>query len=462
MTDTRPRIFALLIAAAAAAAVVAAPDEGRVHVTIVHTNDLHGYIENAPAIAAVAREAKSKNPNTLFLDAGDSISGTPVSTLFKGEPVFEVMTAMGYDAGILGNHEFDHGWKQTLRFRELAGHPLLNANAADPDGRPLGDEAFHVFKVGRVKVGVIGLLTEDMRGLVTSENFEGCTVEAPLAAAKRLVPEVRKLCDVVVLLTHVGVEVDAAIAGAVPGIDLVVGGHSHTELKAPILVACGDRRVPVVQAKCYGERVGVVEFDWDPAAKAVVGLTGRLVWIDRAKMPGAPDVKKVVDQWMKRVGDAVDLAEVIGVAKERLTRERLRAALERVFAEALGADFGFQNLHGVRADVEAGDIRVEQIWKVLPFDNALVTLRLKGDQVPEYARKRLGKSFDPSKEYVFATNSYVGDQQKKYFGVAGVPVTKSDLAMRDTVVAWVRKHRGFDVGADLPAHDDGEGEGEKR
>jgi 2',3'-cyclic-nucleotide 2'-phosphodiesterase (5'-nucleotidase family) len=435
----------------------AAPPE-RVHLTIVHTNDLHGYVQNAAAIAAVAREARARNPRTLLLDAGDAISGTPVSTVFRGEPVFEVMTLMGYDAATLGNHEFDHGWKQIARFRALAAHPLLCANAKDPAGGPLGDEPYRVFEVGGVRVGVIGLLSEDTPRMTTTANWDGCSVEPPIAAAKRLVPEVRAKADLVVLLTHVGVEADAAIAGAVPGIDLVVGGHSHTELKEALWAPCGDRKVPIVQAFRYGERVGIVDFDWDPSERAMRGFRSRLVTIDAATMPNAPDVKALADQWTKKAGERVDLGEVIGSSKRKLDRAALRTALERIFAELLGADFGFQNLAGVRADIEAGDIRVEDVWKVLPFENTLVTLRLSGDQVPAYARKRLGKDFDPKKSYAFATNSYVGDQQRKYFGVQGVAVEPSGLAMRAAVVDWVRKHKGFAVEDGAPVHDDAEGE----
>jgi 5'-nucleotidase / UDP-sugar diphosphatase len=445
------------LVAVLAVSPAAAPPE-RVHLTIVHTNDLHGYVQNAAAIAAVAREARARNPNTLFLDAGDAITGTPLSTVFRGEPVFEVMTLMGYDAATLGNHEFDHGWRQIARFRALAAHPLLCANARDPDGALLGDEPYRVFTTGGVRVGVIGLLTEDMPRVTTSANWDGCTVEAPIAAAKRLVPEVRAKADLVVLLTHVGVEVDAAIAGAVPGIDLVVGGHTHTELKDAIWAPSGDRKVPIVQAYRYGERVGIVDFDWDPSEHAVRGFRSRLVAIDPATMPNAPDVKALADQWTRRANERVDLGEVIGTAKRRLDRAALRTAIERIYAETLGADFGFQNLQGVRADIAAGDIRVEDVWKVLPFENTLVKLRLSGDQVPAYARRKLGKAFDPAKAYVFATNSYVADQQNKYFGVQGVPVEASGLAMRAAVVDWVRKHGGFGVEEGAPVHDDAEGE----
>lgn len=440
------RILAPLVLAALAGRGTAAPPREPVHVTIVHTNDLHGHVENAAAMAAVAREARARNPNTLFLDAGDCITGTPVSSVFKGEPIFEIMTLMGYDAGTIGNHEFDHGWAQIPKFRALAGFPLLNANAVDPEGAFLGDAPFQVFAVGGVKIGVIGLLSEEMKTLTTTANWADCSVLSPVSVAKRLVPEVRKQCDVVVLLTHVGVETDAAIAGAVPGIDLVVGGHSHTELKEPVWVANGDRKVPVVQAYRYGERVGIVDFEWDAETRTARGFKGRLVKIDPATMPNAGDVKEFVGQWQKRTEEAAGVADVIGKTSEKLSREKLCDALERIYAETLHADFGFQNLSGVRDDIAAGDIKVGDVWNVLPFENTLVTIRLKGDQVPKDVRKRLGAEFDPEREYACATNSYVADQQKRYFGSENAAVTDSGLSMRDAVVAWVKAHGGFPGG----------------
>lgn len=443
---------ALLLAAAAGAG----PPE-TVRITIVHTNDLHGCIENAPTIAAVARAVRKENPNTLFLDAGDCITGTPVSTMFKGEPVFEVMSLMGYDAGTLGNHEFDHGWRQIRRFRELAAHPLLNANAADPEGAPLGDEASHVFDVGGARVGVLGLLTGDMPSLAMRADWAGCRVEPPLETAKRLVPELRARCDVVVLLTHVGAEVDAAIAGAVPGIDLIVGGHDHEKF-LPLPVKSADRTVAVAHTSRNGALVGVVDLEWNRASRSVRVVDGRLVTIDAKTMPGAPDVKRLVDQWLRRVGEKVDLRETIGTARERIGRERLRAAIERIYADALGADFGFQNMRGVRSEIAAGEIRVEDVWRALPFDDVLVKLRVKGSLLPAFARDALAGRLDPEKEYVIATRAFVGEQQGKYLGVSGRPVEKTELSMRDVVVAWVRKHGGFDVAGlrDRPA--DGEGD----
>ena len=165
-----------------------------VRLRIVHTNDLHGHVEKAAAIAAVAKRSRRVNPNTLFLDGGDCISGTPLSTVFEGRPIFEIMSRMGYDAAVLGNHEFDHGWDRIRGFAELADFPLLCANAKDPEGRPFGDAPYKVFEVGGLRIGVIGLLTDGVPHLTTKAASEGCSFESPLAAARR--PGPRGACEV--------------------------------------------------------------------------------------------------------------------------------------------------------------------------------------------------------------------------------------------------------------------------
>ncbi len=408
-------------------------------IQIIHTNDLHGHVENAAAMADVIDWLRRGNPDTLVLDGGDCITGTPLSTIFQGRPIFEVMSKMGYDAAVIGNHEFDHGWALIHEFQQLASFPLLCANAKDPNGKAFGDAPYRIFEVGDLKVGVIGLVTDDVPGLTTKAASAGCSFEAPLEAARRLVPEVRAKSDIVVLLTHIGVEGETALAGGVEGVDLVVGGHSHTELKEPLAV--GDAWV--VQAYCYGRRVGVVDIVWDTEKRRISDLQGRLVKIDRTGMPQNAEVKAIVDEWESRVEKRV--GATIGKAPKRLGKKGLRRVLERIYRDTLGADFGFQNNGGIRANIEAGPIRIRDIWTVLPFDNTLVKIRLKGDQVPEFNRRILGSDFDPTREYVFATNSYVTDQQKKYFGTTDIAVEDTGVAMREAVVEWVRTHGGFEA-----------------
>jgi 5'-nucleotidase/UDP-sugar diphosphatase len=426
-----------MLTVVALSACASAPQK-RQRVRIVHTNDLHGHVERAAAVTAVANQQRSEEPNTLFLDGGDCISGTPISTVFKGRPIFEIMSAMGYDAAAVGNHEYDHGWALIEEFRELATFPLLCANARSPEGKLLADDEYRVLQAGDVRVGVIGLITKSVPTLTQKKCSAGCTFEDPIDAARRLVPIVREKADVVVLLTHCGVEVDAAIAGAVDGIDLIVGGHSHTELKTALEVN-GAR---IVQAKCYFERVGIVDFVWDPETGKIAEFSSRLVAIDADAMPNDQRVKELVETWEEKVDAQV--SEVIG-SSGGLSKKQLRSGIERIYKTRLDCDFGYQNMGGIRALIEPGEIQIRDVWTVLPFDNTLVKLSLPGDKLYKYARRQLGKRFDPKATYTIATNSYVADQQEKYFGVTDAKVEDTGLLMRDEVVKWVRENGGFEL-----------------
>lgn len=455
---TRALVVAGVLGALSAAAAPAGEEGARapgtksadqVRLTIVHTNDLHAHLENFATVAALARAERAKNPNTLFLDGGDCITGSAVSTVYQGMPVFDVMNKMGYDAGVLGNHEWDHGWRRVHEFVEKAAHPLLCANAVDPDGKAFGDAPWKVFEVAGVRIGVIGVVTERIPMITTTKASAGCTFEPYMETAQRLVPEVRKSSDLVVLLTHCGVEADAAVAGAVPGIDLIVGGHSHTKLETALTSPLGTK---TVQAWDQGRAVGVVDLVWDAKARKVASFASRLAMTAGDGMPRDAAVQAEVDHWLAKVA-AIDA--VIGKTDVALSRTVLRPLLERIFKESLAADFGFQNSGGIRDVVKAGDIRITDVMAVLPFDNTLVRIRVKGDQLPEHYREQLGKKLDPEKEYVIATNSFVGDQRALYFRSKKVPVEDTGKSMRDTVIAWIREHGGFqESGRPLPAPDE--------
>jgi hypothetical protein len=135
-------------------------------------------------------------------------------------------------------------------------------------------------------------------------------------------------------------------------------------------------------------------------------------------------------------------AEVIG-ASGGLGRKQLRSRIEHIYKTLLDCDFGYQNTGGIRAIIEPGEISIRDVWTVLPFDNTLVKLTLPGDKLHPYARKQLGTRFDPQAEYTIATNSYVSDQQEKYFRVTDAKVEDTGRLMRDEVVNWVRKNAGF-------------------
>ena len=155
---------------------------------ILHTNDIHGHVENAARFAAHFRQRKATRNDVLILDAGDAITGTPLSSMFEGLPIFEITSAMGYDAAALGNHEFDHGWRRIAAFREAANYPLLAANVRGPDGDLIADAAWTMRRVNGIDVGLIGVLTERTAHMTIREGNEGVTFEPAKEALRRVVP----------------------------------------------------------------------------------------------------------------------------------------------------------------------------------------------------------------------------------------------------------------------------------
>ena len=230
---------------------------------ILHTNDFHGHIaaesESAGAarIAAFFASQRLQHDAVLVLDAGDAISGTPVSTLFSGEPIFEVMNVMGYDAGLIGNHEFDHGFRQIEKFRKASDHPLLASTAFAPDGSLVGDAPSVVLERGGLRIGIIGVLTETTPNMITPLGNEGTRFAEVESSLRSQVGKLRDKVDVLVVLSHTGHKRELELAAAIAGIDVIVGGHSHSKVEEPVLVGS----TIVAQAHEYGKAVGVLELD---------------------------------------------------------------------------------------------------------------------------------------------------------------------------------------------------------
>jgi 2',3'-cyclic-nucleotide 2'-phosphodiesterase (5'-nucleotidase family) len=423
------RIPALLLAPALALASCAAgPREDTL--VLFHTNDLHGHVERAPTLSGLVKAEREKRPDVLWLDAGDAISGTPVSTVFRGTPVFTVLGLAGVDAACLGNHEFDHGAARIAKYREAAPYPILCANARAPDGALLADAEWAVFPVDGLRVGIVGLVTEMTPSLTVKAGNEGVRFEPARAALERIVPVLRERCDLLVALTHLGYDEDVAIARSVPGIDVLVGGHSHTDLPGPVQVGS----TIVVQAFCYGKRLGRLDLTVDLEKRRVSKWEGRNLPVEPASQPRDAATARLVAELEREVSKTVDV--VVGNADRDLDRPALRDLAERVFREALKADFGLQNEGGVRDAIPKGPVSVRALWQVFPFDNNLVLVRVKGAALPE----RLRKGTDPGRTYAVATNTFVADHLETYLPGAEPGVEDSGIPVRDAVVDWVRKH----------------------
>jgi 5'-nucleotidase len=228
---------------------------GEVKLTILHTNDVHSRLDPFPmdgsmnagkggvaARASIISKIRKQEEHVLLLDAGDIFQGTPYFNLYKGEPEMKAMQMMGYDAGIMGNHDFDAGMENFVK--QLGDHgkfPILMCNYGF-EGTPMESmyQPYKIFQKGPLKIGVTGVGIE-LEGLVPSALYGQTLYKDPIIHANRMADELKKKhkCDMVICLSHLGDRYtedkisDEDFAKASSNIDLIIGGHTHRFFDKP-------------------------------------------------------------------------------------------------------------------------------------------------------------------------------------------------------------------------------------
>ncbi len=262
------------------------PVQNEVRLVILHTNDTHSRMDPFPmdggpfqGLGGVARRAtliekvRAENPNVLLLDSGDIFQGTPYFNFFRGEIEFKAMSAMDYHVGTIGNHDFDNGVGGLVEMMPHASFDFVSANydvsetPLEPHVRP-----YVIREVGGVKVGVFGLGIA-FEGLVLASLHEGVRYTDPYGAARRAVTDLRaRGCALVVCLSHLGYRYrgdlpsDTTLAQEVEGIDLILGGHTHTFMDEPDIYPRADGAQTVVnQVGWGGMRLGRIDVVMGPA-----------------------------------------------------------------------------------------------------------------------------------------------------------------------------------------------------
>lgn len=319
-----------------------------VEMTFISTNDLHLHelpftmpsdprvnrpeLPNVGGMARIAgvvnqTRAGSRWP-VLLTDSGDTTHGSgDLARAFRGGSIVAVMNAMGYDAMVPGNHDFQWHSGDLLRNLRASQFPWVCANVVYRDTGKLFLQPYVVKEVAGVRIALFGLtnnLLETQPRIYVSGPELGLRVLDPTEVASRLVPELRQKADIVVLLSHLGRGADVALAKAVPGIDLILGGHSHSRIQTPELVRVGEPTafsigaVPVVQAWQYGIDIGVTKliFRRDPLSGryTLMSCKGHLVRID-ASVPEDPAITRIIRSWLNRIPRAPASQAPAAVAK---------------------------------------------------------------------------------------------------------------------------------------------------
>ncbi|MDF9302975.1 bifunctional metallophosphatase/5'-nucleotidase [Tritonibacter mobilis] len=419
------------LTSAAALGLTAGMAAAEYKLTILHTNDIHSRIESiskydstcgaddeaeGKCFGGIARvktmvdtkRAELDGQNVLLLDAGDPFQGSLFYTTYKGAAEAEFMEDIGYDVMAVGNHEFDDGPAGLQQFVDTVSFPVISGNL-DLSSEPLlkGKVGNHVvLEVGGQKIGIISALATDT--VETSSPGPNVVFQDEIDS---LIADVEALqaegVNKIIALTHVGLAKDMEIAAKVPGVDLVVGGHSHTLLSNtsdraagayPTMV--GD--VPVVQAYAYTKYLGELTVTFDDEGN-VTSAAGEPILLDASVTPDADMVARI-----KEMGAPIDEMKTRVVAETtdavEGSRDVCRAgecAMGNLVADAMlarvkdqGVSIAIQNGGGLRASIDAGEVTMGEVLSVLPFQNTLSTFEVSGQTMIEALENGVGQIED--------------------------------------------------------------------
>jgi 2',3'-cyclic-nucleotide 2'-phosphodiesterase (5'-nucleotidase family) len=434
---TRRRLFALLLCLTPVAAQIKP-------LTILHSNDLHAHLvpddrDNGgfARLATEVRKQKAQCQACLYLNAGDLVQGTPVSTLFHGSPIYEIANLLGFDAATLGNHEFDYGWRRTQEFMRIARYPIVSANIVGADGKTM-TRPYVIQTVGGIRVGIIGAILGDLVGTVITQESAGPWRILPVVeTVRKYAQEIRDRTDLIVVLAHIHDETEVdAILHQVPEVSVVVAGHSHLGYPAMMNV---DGRVAVL-VRAYGDQLGRLDLKVDVAAKKVLSAEWTKIPIN-SKIPPAPDVASVVAKWESKVSKLVDIPIGESTARLDVRNPELRKMIERAMAEEAGADIAWVNGGNIRDALPKGQVLIRHVWNILPFDNYIVMGKFKGSDLPRTITDRY--PVDPDREYTVATTDFTATNQSAsdQLNSAQLRFPRTGPLQRDAVIEWIKKRK---------------------
>ena len=397
-----------------------AQSAGHFDLSIMHMNDSHGHVEPLPHMLTAIKEVREENPEALLFHAGDVFSGTLYFTEYRGQVDMELFNLMDMTAMTFGNHEFDLGLKEEgnkslAEFVEAANFPFLGSNiyfSEDPFMKDVsstdslvkdaegGQSYFSIIEeVNGEEIGIFGLNTEET---IEIARPNAVTFSNYIDTAKKAVQEFEEAgIDKVIAVTHLGLDNNPAfgndqLLAQVDGIDVIVGGHSHTAIHEPVVVTKdseGNEKQPtlIVQAGDKGRYLGTLDVEFDENG-VVVGHAGEL--LETSNYEADPEASEALEKYaevIKEIENEEIGAEALIDIKNSGTGEG-EAPIGNLVTDAMLAKaqekvpetvIAFQNGGGIRATIEKGPITVGEVMDVLPFGNDPVTGVLTGEEIKE-------------------------------------------------------------------------------
>ncbi len=367
--------------------------------TLLHSNDLHGdflaeqvdekLTGGVSMLSGYISKTRKEEKNVLYAISGDMFKGSLIDQEYKGISTIEIMNLLAPDVVTLGNHEVDYGLAHLLFLEKCAKFPIINANMFLTSNNVRLFNSHRIIEIDGMKIMFIGILTEDVLEYTRNEKLI-----STLVGIKDAAEEVGRICmayqtvdiDLTVLLTHIGFENDQKLAAQLDpdwGVDIIIGGHSHTLIDEPAVVA----GIPIVQAAVGTDQIGRFDLVIDTDTNSVASYTWKLIPINSDNCPRDLELEELVNNY-KTITDAVYeqvLTRLDGVYTQ--TRRNRESMLGHLFTDIIkdgtGVDIVFDSSGAIRGRelgevVTKGDLR-----KVYPYDNKVVEFKITGKQLRE-------------------------------------------------------------------------------
>ncbi len=374
--------------------------------TILHTNDTHSHLlpfeskQHGPDCGGIIRRAglvekiRSEKGELLFVDAGDILQGTPVYSIFKGEACYKAAKACGYDATTLGNHELDNDLANLQTQLATSGIRLLCCNVFFNDSGKHVFAPYHIFLRQGLKIAVIGSIGneawEDIDRKIRAPMRQTDQITEVRATARRLRPYV----DLIVLLSHAGIEFDKQLAASVAEVDVLIGGHTHEEMQSPVLIAhnpeAGAARnglggTIVAQTGEWGQFLGRIDLIVEEGGH-IASWSGRLEKVTpQYEHLASAHLRELVEEYAGKLEEIMNSEAGQTVADLIFPKDQRKKAILPMgtftaisMRAAAGSDVCIINSGAIRSDIKAGKITRGAIFEALPYDNSVVTFTMTG------------------------------------------------------------------------------------
>jgi 5'-nucleotidase / UDP-sugar diphosphatase len=432
----RPLLAAILLVAAAQAQDVR-------RISIIHSNDLHARLlpdgdgmGGWARVLTLANRERQGCGHCVYVNAGDLVQGTPVSTLYKGVPLYEIAKLFRFDVASLGNHEFDYGPEQVSRFVKTANFPLVTANVVNNAGELITGRGYIIKNVNGLRVAFIGGVMTNLFTDLQPGGHSGPWKTLPIVdTVRELSEKLRPEVDLIVVVAHIFQREGSAIIREAPAVSVVIEGHTHDGREELEVV---DNRV-AAGCKGYGVELCRLNLEFDRDQHKLVSWNWKRMPVVAAEIPPEPKMQRLIDKWERRVSAVVDVK--IAHTDRDWNRGQLAQLFAQAFRDEMQADFSTYG--SVRDEIKRGTVLARHIWNAIPFDNEMMVATVPGSQVPAYFRK--GQTLDPTRQYKIALDGFVATNESSIerLGLAGIKFHRINRLGRDVVIDWIKKKKTF-------------------